>query len=404
MTQAAGVSKQLARKAESTYGVAPGASSAQALRRVTSTLDLTKEKYTSAEIRTSQQNAKSRHGVRRVAGTIQGEMSPGTYAAEFAQALRRAFSAVSAITSLSITISGSGPTYTVARAAGSWLTDGIKIGQVVRLTAGSFAAPNLNKNLVVSAVTALNLTVYVLNASALTAEGPIASATLTVPGKVTYAPASGHTDTSLAYEHWFSDISQSELFLGCQVTQMQMELPPTGLATVSIQLVGKNATFDTAQYFTSPTAETTTENLAAVNGLLLVGGVADDVVTGLSITLSSARSGDPVVGANTVPRMFQGRITCTGQLTAYFEDGTYRDIFDDETETTITCVLSASNDAAADFISITLPRVKFDSSQKNDGEGGIVQTVPFEALQDETGGAGADTEATTFYIHDSDAA
>jgi hypothetical protein len=38
----------------------------------------------------------------------------------------------------------------VARSAGSWLTDGIKIGQVGRLTAGGFNAANSNKNLLVT--------------------------------------------------------------------------------------------------------------------------------------------------------------------------------------------------------------------------------------------------------------
>jgi hypothetical protein len=96
--------------------------------------------------------------------------------------VRRAFAAVAAITGLSITIAGSGPTYTVTRAAGSWLTDGVKVGQVGRLTAGSFNAANLNKNLVIC-VTATVLTVMPVNGVALVAEGPIAAATWTPPAR-----------------------------------------------------------------------------------------------------------------------------------------------------------------------------------------------------------------------------
>ena len=75
-----------------------------------------------------------------LAGTLNGELSPGTYADFMAAALRRDFAAVSALTGLSITIAGSGPTYTVTRASGSWLTDGFKRGRVVRLTAAPAAA------------------------------------------------------------------------------------------------------------------------------------------------------------------------------------------------------------------------------------------------------------------------
>ena len=79
MTIAAGVAKQLRYKVEATFGTAPGASGAQVLRRVNSNLDLSKDTYQSAEIRTDYQIADMRHGVRRVGGNIKGEISPGTY-------------------------------------------------------------------------------------------------------------------------------------------------------------------------------------------------------------------------------------------------------------------------------------------------------------------------------------
>ena len=176
MPAASGVFKQLTYKTELTYGTAPAASGAQSLRRVTSDLNVTKDTYQSNEIRTDQQMQDMRHGVRRVAGTINGELSPGTYADFMAAALRRDFAAMAALTGLSITIAGSGP-YTLTRSAGDFLASGIKKGDIVRLTAGSFNAANLNKNLLVTAMTSTVLTVRVLNGSALVTEGPIASAT-----------------------------------------------------------------------------------------------------------------------------------------------------------------------------------------------------------------------------------
>lgn len=401
MAQASGVFKQLTYKAETTYGTVPAASAAQALRRVTSDLDLSKDTYQSAEIRTDQQMADFRHGVRRVEGTISGELSPKTYADFIAAALRRDFTAGASATGLSITVAGSGPTYTITRSAGSFLTDGFKIGHVVRLTAGSFVAGNLNKNLLVSAMTATVLTVRVVNGSTLTAEGPIASATVAVTGKTTYAPQSGHTNKSFSIEHWFSDVAQSEVFTGCQPSQVDLSLPPTGLATISIPLMGKDLITATSQYFTSPTAATTTGLTAAVNGVVLLGGVAIATLTGLTLSIASPRSGDPVVGANTVPVKFPGRIIVTGQATAYFEDATYRDAFVNETEVSLILVLSADNTAAADFIGLTLPRCKVGGSKKSDGEGGIVQTVPIQALLNTAGGAGISSELTTILVQDS---
>lgn len=401
MALATGVFKQLAYKAETTYGTAPGASGAQSLRRVTSTLDLTKDTYESNEIRTDQQMADFRHGVKRVTGTISGELSPKTYADFIAAALRRAFTAGVSVTGATITISGTGPTYTVSRSAGSWLTDGVKKGKVGRLTAGTFNVANLNKNLLITAVTATDLTVRVLNKSALVAEGPISSATFAVSGKETFAPLSGHTSDSFSIEHWFSDISASELYTGCKVNQVALKLPPTGLATIDIGITGQDSTDAASQYFTSPTAATTTGLTAAVNGVIVLGGVAVAEVTGLDLTLSSALSGDPVVGNDVVPNQFPGRIKANGQVTAYFKDSTYRAAFKNETEVDIMVALTTDNTASADFVAITLARIKLGGSSKNDGEGGIVQTIPFQALLATAGGAGTAIEKTTMVVQDS---
>lgn len=403
MTLATGVAKQLRYKVESAYGTAPGASGAQLLRRVESSLDLSKDTYQSNEIRTDYQISDYRHGVRRVGGNIKGELSPGTYEDFIAAALRKDFAAVSALTGLSITIAAAGNNYTLTRGSGSFLTDGVKVGHVVRLTAGSFTAGNLNKNLLVIAVTALVVTVMVLNGTSLTAEGPIASATLAVTGKQSYVPATGHTDKSFSIEHWYSDVAQSELFTGCKIGSLGIDLPPTGMASIDFGLAGQDVTTATSAYYTSPTAQTSTGIVAAVNGLLLVNGTAVAICTGLNINLNGNLSGDPVVGSNVIPSQFQGRVQVGGQFTAYFESGTLRDNFLNEDEISLIAVLTDNEAADADFIGITLPRIKLGGASKGDGEKGIIQTLPFTALLNSAGGAGTSSEATTIVIQDSQA-
>lgn len=403
MALATGVAKQVIYKVEATYATAPGASGAQRLRRVQSTLDLTKDVYESAEIRTDYQVADMRHGVRRVTGSIDGELSPGTYEDFIAAALRKDFAAVADLTGLSITIAASGSGYTLTRGSGSYLTDGIKIGDVVRLTAGAFAAPNLNKNILVTALTATVLTGIVLNASSMTAEGPIASATLSVPGKKSYVPSTGHTDKSFYIEHWFNDITQGEQFSGCKIGSMDVNLPPTGMATINFGITGKDVTTAASAYYTSPTALTSTGVVAAVNGVLTVAGTAVALVTGMSIKLDGGLSGDPVVGSNTIPQQFNGPVKVGGQLTAYFQDATLRDLFINETEAALAVALTTANTAAADFVTFVLPRVKIGGASKSDGDKGIIMTLPFTALLNSSGGAGTSGEASTIVVQDSQA-
>jgi hypothetical protein len=403
MTIATGVAKQVRYKAESAWGTAPGATGAQLLRRVTSDLSLRKQTYESNEIVSHYQRVDMRHGIRSVEGGIQGELSAGTWKDFLAAAVRRAFATVTAITGLSITIAGAGPTYTVTRSTGSWLTDGVKAGQMGRLTAGTFNAANLNKNLWVLSATATVLTVMPLNGVALVAEGPIAAATWTVPGKTTYAPLTGHTDTSFAIEHWHSDISVSELFLGCKVNQLDVSLPPTGMSTIGLQFMGKDVTKAGAAYYTSPAAETETGVLAAVNGLLVAEGGSLAIVTGLNFSLRGNMSAEPVIGSNTYADIAEGRILVDGQLTALFENGTMLDYFLNEDEVSLLVALSASPAAAADFMTFSLPRVKFSAADPDDGDKQLVQTLPFAALLNTTGGAGTDSEESTIAVQDSQA-
>lgn len=403
MPQATGIFKQVSFKREVTYGTVPSAASAQLLRRVTSGLDLSKDTYLSNEIRPDMQIADFRHGVRRVKGPIAGELSPKTYSDMIAAVLKREFAAVTAITGASITIGGTSGAWTVTRAAGSFLTDGVKIGDVIRLSVGAFNASNSAKNLLVYALTATVATCIVLNGTALVTEGPIATSTVTVIGKKTFIPTTGHTDVSYSVEHWFNDISQSEVFSGCKVEKVAINLPPTGLATINLEMTGQQITNAASRYFTSPTAITTTGVVAAVNGILLVNGVAQTVVTGLQLSIDPAFTGDPVVGSNLVPNQFPGTVNVTGQFTAYFTDATLRDLFVNETETSLYVVLTTDNTAAADFVGFHFPRVKVGGNQKSDGPGGIVQTFPFQALFHSAGGAGTTGEQTTMVCQDSQA-
>lgn len=403
MANSAGLFKALTYKKEVTYGLVPVAAAAQALRRISSDISLKKDTYTSSEIRPDQQTADFRHGVRRVSGKISGDLSPKTFSDFLGSFCRKVFAAVTPITAASVTIAGTGPTYTVTRAAGSFLTDGVKVGHVIRLTVGSLNAANINKNLLVTALTATVATVVVLNASALVAEGPITGTTITVQGKQTYVPTSGHVIESYSIEHWFSDVPASEVFSGCLINGFTANLPPTGIATLDFDVMGQNVTTAAGQYFTSPTAATVTGSLAAVNGVVRAGGVAVGILTGLTITGAGGFTGDPVVGSNTIPAQFAGIVQVTGQATAYFESTTLRDVFLNETEIDIIGVFTADNTAAADFLSFVMPRVKLGAHDKSDGIGASTVTMPFTALLNTAGGSGIATEKTTLLIQDSQA-
>lgn len=384
-------------------GTLAPAGGGQIVRREQSTFELAKETYTTeSEITSTQQVTSSRHGVKLVNGKITGILSPLTYSDPLSAVLRRDFTTVAAITAASITIAGAGPTYTVTRAAGSFLTDGIKIGMGVRLTAGAFNVANLSKNLLVIGVTATVLTVMTLNGSTLFAEGPIATATVTVPGKVTFAPTTGHTSIYHTVEEWMPDVPFSERNIDCKFTQANLSLPGTGNAKIDFTANGLNQTNSASAYFTAPMAETSTQSLVAASGLLLVGGVAQAIVTDLSINIDG--KGNPaegVVGSDIRPDIFVGKVMVSGSFTAYFDSGVIPAMFTGEVSTAIVSALTAGSAANADFMTFTMSDVRINSSTPDDNETGLKRVFAFVAVLNAAGGPALATQLTTLQICDS---
>ena len=399
MAIAKGTAKKVAYKIESNWGVLPGTGSAKYLRRVTSDFNLNKETYESNEIRTDFQVADFRGGVRSAEGSLNGELSPGAYSDFMQSVVARDFTAAPAGTSATITIAASGDLFTVTRAAGSFLTDGINVGMVVRMSGGTLNVANQNNNLLVCAVTATVLTVKVLSSTTLVAESAIASVTVAGVGKITYAPLTGHTNQSYTIEEWYSDILQSEVYTGMKVGSVAMQLPSTGLTTVDIGFQGKNLEqTGTTQYFVTPTAASTNGLFAAVNGALLVNGVPRAVITSADFSIERGLEAANVVGSNFASDVFTGRIRVTGNMSTYFEDGTFRDFFKDEVEVSIVIALTSDNSKTAQALSICMPRVKLGSSTRQDGEMGLVQQHSFVALLNDVTTAGL--PATTISIQD----
>ena len=76
MSIASGVAKKVIMAIQAAKGTQAAAAAASAIykRRVTSTIDMAKETYQSNEIRTDQQIADFRHGVRSISGTLSQEL------------------------------------------------------------------------------------------------------------------------------------------------------------------------------------------------------------------------------------------------------------------------------------------------------------------------------------------
>ena len=401
MTIASGIKKITTYKKQTALGSAASGSGGKEFRRTTTEFKADRDMYESNEIVSHHMSTGAAYGLQKADGTGNFELSPGTYADLMAGLLERDFAAVSAISSLSLTIAASGSDYTITRATGDFLTGGIKTGMVVRLTGGSLAAGNVSKNLWVRSLTATVLTVRVLNGSALTAEGPIASCTVTPVGKTTYTPTTGHTSDYFSVEEWFSDLSKSELFTDLKVGNMSLNMPASGMVAGSFGFVGLGRAVSGSQVLTTPTTSTT-GTIAAINGFIQINGAVQTALVGFTLNVDkAAENAGAVIGSNVGADVNTGRIRVSGSVTAQFDSTTLRDLVIAETVVPIDIVTTVNETDTSDFVSFTLPSVKLTSDSADDGEKSIVRTYNFTAEYYGSGGASLARNATILQVHDS---
>jgi hypothetical protein len=383
----------------------PGTGSAQVLRRVSSSLVLSKDNYQSQEVRTDRQVADSRHGVKRVQGSISGELSPLTYEAFFEASLRGTWAAAVTADQTDFTsVSADASTSKFTFSAGNPVTKGFRVGMGIRFSNLSDADNNSKTFVITGFGGTSNREVTVVPApDTMTADS---SFSLTSVGRSLIIPASSHVKRKVAVEHYHEGKDVALLFTECRVGGFNVQLPASGNATVDFDMMGRDMetySSGSAPFFSSPTSPTTTGILASANGLLRVSGETVGIITGLNIQHQMELTGDPVVGSNLLPDILAGRSMVSGQMTAYFEDLDLIDDFRNESEIEILAFLTATSADDSPAMTFFLPRVKLGGADlPADGEGAQIITLPYQALKYEAvAAASGGIENTTIQIWDS---
>jgi hypothetical protein len=394
-------------KKESSWGVAAGDTGGQVIRRVQSTLGLTKPNYQSQEKRQDFQRADSRHGIRRIQGGINGELYLGAWELFLAALCRRDFTATTQIAAESgdgfTYVSSTGVLTRAGGSGGSFITEGVRVGMVVR--PADLHASLDNRNFLVTAVTTLTLTWVPIDGGTLGSDVSVAdeNATLTIPGKSTFIPTTGHTSDSFTIEDYESALDISERYDGVVIGGAQLQVPASGIATIDFNnMLGKDVTLESAgnaPYFTSPTAAGVQRALASTPGYMRMNGGVVAVATSISLTIDLGIEAPDVAFAETTPAVLYGPAAMiSGQASIFVTDQSYLQAFKDEAEMEMNLILQAPGNQPRGFLNICMNRVKINSATRDDPERGITQTIDFESLLKETA---TGYESTSLFIQDS---
>jgi hypothetical protein len=374
-------------KPEATFNTAPGASGAETLRFTPSPgLNLTAATIRSAEQRADSLQTMGRNGSQQVAGSFNADASLGSHDTLLQACMRATWSAALTITEATAGLTSiTTTTSTIVAAAGSWITAGLRIGDVIRLT-GHTTTANNNINLRIKALTASTITVHgtplTLNASADTTFSIIR-------GKKLANPASPVKRT-FYIEQNNVDIDASQLFGGCRFVSMKLTGTPDGMATWEFGVLGagaSNVTGASAPYYTSPTTYNSVP-LVFADAKISVGGVDIAIATAFELTYTINAATQPVVGSVTSPDVFDNDVSMTGSFSLIREDFDNLIAFTNETEFELHLLLTEPESEPKDYLSIYVPRIKFTGIDASlGGDGAMIETAPFQTgAQSATGG------------------
>lgn len=379
MAIASGSRIQLAFILETVINTTPASPTMKLLRATTRNINLTKNILESAEVRADRQRADVRHGLNKVEGTAGFELGIRSFDDILQCAMSSAWTAItiSAVTTLTMGTPG-----TLTRASGSWVADGLRVGDVIKTT--GFTNGVNNSNFTITAVTATVLTIDP-GASTLIVEAASATPVVTYPGKRLDI---GKTLYTLAMERQFIDISQYQLFNGVAVNSLKLSIKPEAIVMGEVGFLGMSAapfSGTTASTGGVPSVPATNSPFSSFDGSIYEAATPYGLITGLEVTLANGRALAGVVGSKFSPTVFEGMAKVNGTVMSFFQNAVLFNKFVNETESSIATRLNDLN--GTDFIQLVLPRVKYTGATIDPPpEAGIVENLPFEGLVDSVSG------------------
>lgn len=366
-------------KVEGAFTTPPGTGGGKQLRLNASPgTDLERDEIKNPEIRSDGLTSLSRLGSRRAPGSYGGPLAVGAWD-DILEAIVRntwqvSFSVTSTGAGVFIDVTANATNQITRTGSGSWLTDGFRVGDVVRLTTYSTAADN-SINL---RIKALSATVMTFHGTPLTIGAADTTTTVTCLKKL----KNGLVPTKRTFyvEEVYQDIDGSEVFGGCKWVEFKITGDPKGIATIDVRLLGatgQTLTGAGSPYYISPTTNTNIA-LVFVDALISVAGTDIANATSFELTYTIAAQTQDIIGGTTSPDVFDNDAMLTGQFTVARQDLNNVTAYIAETAFELHVLLVEPEAEPKDCIAIYVPNcLRTKASAPLGGDGAMIETIPF---------------------------
>lgn len=268
---------------------------------------------------------------------------------------------------------------TVTRASGDFTTDFV-VGDIVKLSGGTAADMGYFR---VTAVVALTLTVdAVANFT-----GSAGNVTVSRGARAT----NGTATPSFTIEVAHLDLEKAQVYTGCVINTMDLNLAIGQLATVTLGIeaqsstrvdnfIGSSGIYISGATYTAAATHPTLDPIGVAE--IRVGG-ADYAAQSLTLNLTNNARAREQIGSLGPVSMARGFFGATGSVTAYLADWTDHNAFAGNTPTDL---WFAAIDANGRGWSMSLPQVKFSdvSSPTQGNNTDVFKNISVTAYKDPT--------------------
>lgn len=367
----------VAYKAETTFNTPPGVVTGATRFRPNPSPGMAYKRDTIApnELRADLKTSMARLGFGQAAGSYAADLSVGTFDPLLEALLRGTWSAAAVITTATMTSITTGAN-TIVAAGGSWITQGIRVGDVIKLT-GTATPANNGRNLRVTGVTASTITV----AETLTVNA-VGDATGSVTRAKKVFQPTVPVRRSFTIEEYHQDIDQAEQYTGCRVSSLKVTGQPNGMCLAEFGFVGANVnplSQANSPFFTAPTL-TTSIGLVIADATIRYAGADIVTLTAFDLTIDNHANAQAVIGGIVAPDVFDNTAGIAGNLSAMRQDLTNLSKYTSETEFELHLLLVEPMAEPKNFLSIYLPRLKLTGLDAPFGQdGAMVESLPFMA-------------------------
>lgn len=358
-------------------------------------LRMSKQVIPNNEVRRDGMSTRGRHGSRMVSGSYLVNMALGELDTLLAAGLRGTWTAAAtrtydngaALTSLEVTGTGE-----ITQVGTTTLIGAVSQGDMIKL--GNMS--NSANNDVWCRVTNATATIVSLAGAPLTIQAADTACTMTIARRL--IQANPPTESYYTIDEYDADLDLSWTYTDCKVNRIEINAQPNQNVTVTIGLLGLDATANAtgaSPVLTSPTF-TTALPLILADGTMRVNGTDYADLTGFSLVLDLGGTVPAVLAPNS-PDVFLNNATLSGSMSGLKTNGTHWTAFDSETQLDLHAHLIEVGDSnPKDFISLYIGNAVFDGADPDGfGEGELVQTMPWRAGKDE---GGSDRAATMLLI------